>query len=69
MAVYTKEVHWYARLWELIALTNIAVKKTLGRSYANLEMLQTIVMETEMFMIMNYRPLTYDSSKADDPNH
>ena len=61
-----KRAPWFGGFWErLIGLTKTSLKKTLGRTHATLESLQTIVVEIEA--ILNDRPLTYQSSDASDP--
>ena len=61
-----KRAPWFGGFWErLIGLTKTTLKKTLGRTHATLESLQTIVVEIEA--ILNDRPLTYVSSDARDP--
>ena len=60
-----KRAPWFGGFWErLIGLTKTSLKKTLGRTYATLESLQTIVVEIEG--LLNDRPLTYVSSDAND---
>ena len=48
-----------------MGLTKLALKKTLGRTYATLESLQTIVVEIEA--LLNDRPLTDVSPDLRDP--
>ena len=48
----------------MIGLTKSALKKTLGRTCATLESLQTIVIEVEA--LLNNQPLTYVSSDVSD---
>ena len=61
-----KRAPWFGGFWErLIGLTKTSLKKTLGRTYATLESLQTIVVEIEAHL--NDRPLTYVSSDIGDP--
>ena len=61
-----KRAPWFGGFWEhLIGLTKTSLKKTLGRTYATLESLQTIVVEIEAHH--NDRPLTYVSSDIGDP--
>ncbi|XP_053395587.1 uncharacterized protein LOC128555850 [Mercenaria mercenaria] len=56
-----KRAPWFGGWWErLIRLTKTAVKKTLGHSYVNFDMLQTVV--TEIEAVLHDRPLTYVSS-------
>ncbi|XP_062590223.1 uncharacterized protein LOC134251820 [Saccostrea cucullata] len=57
---------WYGGFWErLIGITKTTLKKIIGRSYIDLETLQTVVTEVEA--IVNDRPLTYVSSNLEDP--
>jgi len=61
-----KRAPWFGGFWErLIGLTKTSLKKTLGRTYATLESLQTMVVEIEAHL--NDRPFTYVSSDVDDP--
>ena len=61
-----KRAPWFGGFWErLIGLTKSALKKTLGRTYATLESLQTIIVEIEA--LLNDRPLTHVSSDLRDP--
>ena len=46
-------------------MTKTVVRKVLGRSFINLEALQTMVVEIEA--ILNDRPLTYQSADIVDP--
>ena len=48
-----------------MGLTKSALKKTLGRTYATLESLQTIIVEIEA--LLNDRPLTHASPDLRDP--
>ena len=58
-----KRAPWYGGFWErLIGLT---LKKVLGRTFATLSSLQTIIVEVEA--MLNDRPLTYISSDMSDP--
>ena len=62
-----KRAPWFGGFWErLIGLTKSTVKKTLGRTHATLESLQTIIVEVEA--LLNDRPLTYASSNINDLN-
>ena len=57
---------WYGGFWErLIGLTKSSLKKVLGRTFATLSTIQTIIVEIEG--ILNDRPLTYMSSDVKDP--
>ena len=61
MTVHTKESPWYESFWERpIGLTKMTLKKVLGRTFASLTSLQTIV--TEIEAVLNDRPITYMSS-------
>ena len=61
-----KRAPWYGGFWErLIGLTKATLKKELGRTYATLSSLQTIIVEVEA--MLNDRPLTYISSDISDP--
>ena len=61
-----KRAPWFGRFWErLVGLTKPALKKTLGRTYATLESLQTIIVEIEA--LLNDRPLTHVSSDLREP--
>ena len=61
-----KRAPWYGGFWErLIGLTKTTLKKVLGRTYATLSSLQTIIVEVEA--MLNDRPLTYISSDMSDP--
>ena len=61
-----KRAPWYGGFWErLIGLTKTALKKVLGRTYATLSSLQTIIVEVEA--MLNDRPLTYIPSDISDP--
>ncbi|XP_061168132.1 uncharacterized protein LOC133177057 [Saccostrea echinata] len=56
-----KRAPWYGGFWErLIGLTKNCLKKVLGRSFVNLDALNTIIVEIEC--ILNDRPLTYASA-------
>jgi len=60
-----KRAPWFGGFWErLIGLTKSALKKTLGRTHATLESLQTIVVEVEA--ILNNHPLTHCSTDIKD---
>ena len=61
-----KRAPWYGGFWErLIGLTKSSLKKVLGRTFATLSTIQTIIIEIEG--ILNDRPLTYISSDVKDP--
>ncbi|XP_071141981.1 uncharacterized protein [Mytilus edulis] len=62
-----KRAPWYGGFWErLIGLTKNCIKKVLGRSLIQIELLRTIVTEVEA--ILNDRPLKYVSSDPlDEP--
>ena len=61
-----KRAPWYGGFWErLIGLTKSSLKKVLGRTFATLSTIQTIIVEIEG--ILNDRPLTYISSDVKDP--
>ena len=61
-----KRAPWYGGFWErLIGLTKATIKKVLGRTYATLSSLQTIIVEVEA--MLNDRPLTYLPSDITDP--
>jgi hypothetical protein len=61
-----KRAPWFGGFWErLIGLTKTTLEKILGRTYINLEGLQTIIVEIEA--VLNDRPITYVTSEADDP--
>ena len=61
-----KRAPWYGGFWErLIGLTKQAVKKTLGRTFVSLQVLETVVVEIES--MLNDRPLTYVSTDISDP--
>ena len=66
MAFHTKNVHLgMVGGWEcLIGLTEMSLKKVLGRSRVTLPVLQTLVVEVEA--ILNDQPLTHVSSDFDD---
>ncbi|XP_062603890.1 uncharacterized protein LOC134265687 [Saccostrea cucullata] len=56
-----KRAPWYGGFWErLIGLTKNCLRKVLGRSFVNLDVLNTIIVEIER--ILNDRPLTYASA-------
>jgi len=60
-----KHTPWFGGFWEhLIGLTKNTLKKTLGRTHATLESLQTIIVEVEA--LLNDCPITYVSSDIDD---
>ena len=60
-----KRAPWYGGYWErLVGLTKQALKKTLGRSFVTLPILETIVVEVEA--TLNDRPLTYVSADVAD---
>ena len=60
-----KRAPWYGGFWEkLIGLTKQALKKTLGRTFVTLPVLEAIVVEIEASL--NDRPLTYVSAEVDD---
>ena len=61
-----KRAPWYGGFWEcLIGLTKQAVKKSLGRTFVSLQVLETVVVEIES--MLNDRPLTYVSTDISDP--
>ena len=58
---------WFGSFWErLIGLTKSTLKKTLGRTHATLESLQTIIVEVEA--LLKDCPINYASSDIDDLN-
>ena len=58
---------WFGGFWErLIGLTNLTLKKVLGREFTTLNSLQTIIIEIEA--ILNERPLTYVPTDISDPD-
>ena len=58
-----KRAPWYGGFWErLIGLTKQALKKTLGRTFVTLPVLEAVVVEVEASL--NDRPLTYLSSEV-----
>ena len=60
-----KRAPWYGGFWErLIGLTKQALKKTLGRTFVTLPVLEAIVVEIEAGL--NDRSLTYISAEVDD---
>ena len=60
-----KRAPWFGGFWErLIGLTKSALKKTLGRTHATLESLQTVIVEIEA--LLNDRPLTHVSPDIRD---
>ena len=62
-----KRAPWFGSFWEgLIGLTKSTLKKTLGRTHATLESLQTIIVEVEA--LLNDRLLIYASSDIKDLN-
>lgn len=62
-----KRAPWFGGFWErFIGLTKSTLKKTLGRTHATLDSLQTIAVEVEA--LLNDRPLTYTSSDINDPD-
>ena len=57
---------WFGGFWErLIGLTKSSLRKTLRRTHATIESLQTIVVEVEA--LLNDHPLAYSSSDIGDP--
>ena len=61
-----KQAPWYGVFWErMIGITKTVVRKVLGRSFITLEALQTQVVEIEV--VLNDRPLTYQSTDITDP--
>ena len=61
-----KRAPWYRGFWEcLIGLIKATLKKVLGRTYATLSSLQTIIVEVEA--MLNDCPLTYIPSDISDP--
>ena len=61
-----KAAPWYGGWWErLVGLTKTTLKKILGRSQINAEMLRTML--TEIECVINDRPITYISSDIRDP--
>ncbi|XP_065894153.1 uncharacterized protein [Dysidea avara] len=65
LEVRSQKPPWFGGFWErLIGLTKSTLKKTLGRTHATLESLQTITVEVEA--ILNDRPLTYVSPDISD---
>ena len=62
-----KRAPWFGGFWErLIGLTKSTLKKTLGRTHATLESLQTIIIEVEA--LLNDRSITYASCDINDLN-
>lgn len=60
-----KRAPWYGGFWErLIGLTKQALKKTLGRTFVTLPVLEAIIVEIEASL--NDRPLTYVSAEVGD---
>ena len=60
-----KRTPWYGGFWEcIIGLIKQAVKKTLGRTFVTLKLLETVI--TEIEAMLNDRPLTYISSEVND---
>ena len=60
-----KRAPWHGGFWEQsVGLTKQVLKKTLGRSFVTLQILETIVVEVEA--TLNDRPLTYASSDVTD---
>ena len=60
-----KRAPWFGGFWEcLIGMTKSSLKKVLGRTFATLSTLQTVIVEIEG--ILNDCPLTYLSADAKD---
>ena len=60
-----KRPPWFGEFWKrLIGLTKQALKKTLGRTFVTLPVLETIIVEIEASL--NDHPLTYVSSDIDE---
>ena len=63
--LYPRELPGMGGFWErLIGLTKQALKKTLGRTFVTLPVLEAIVVEIEASL--NDHPLTYISAEVDD---
>ena len=61
-----KRAPWYGGFWErLVGMVKMSLKKTLGRAFVTLTVLQTIIVEVEA--VLNDRPLTYLPSATGDP--
>ncbi|XP_065904022.1 uncharacterized protein [Dysidea avara] len=61
-----KRAPWYGGFWErLVGMVKMSLKKTLGRAFITLTVLQTTIVEVEA--VLNDRPLTYLSSTTEDP--
>ena len=61
-----KRAPWYGGFWErLVGMVKMTLKKTLGRAFVTLNVLQTTIVEVEA--VLNDRPLTYLSSTTGDP--
>ena len=59
----------YRRVWRILGgvdrVNQVAIRKTLGRTFISLDQLQTVVIEIES--MLNDRPLTYVNSDLQDP--
>lgn len=61
-----KRAPWFGGFWErLIGLTKSTLRKTLGRTHATMESLQTIIVEVEA--LLNDCPLTHSSPDISNP--
>jgi len=61
-----KRAPWYGGFWErLVGMVKMTLKKTLGRAFVTLNVLQTTIVEVEA--VLNDCPLTYLSSTTGDP--
>ncbi|XP_071161008.1 uncharacterized protein [Mytilus edulis] len=61
-----KAAPWYGGWWErLVGITKTTLKKVLGKSHVNSDVLRTTLIEIER--VINDRPITYVSSDIRDP--